>query len=143
MKTRTSLLMIALLLFAISLLFAEDAIFVDDIYGTWVNADYNEKGINAKVVINPDNTSQWYKRVTDTTDPDYEAAIVFTDSWYDEDGNHWIKFTTTWSFKGNTTYWLSMINESGTVWEKVQSGSDYPEELSPIAGTHSIFYRQE
>ena len=143
MKTRTSLSVIVLLLFAVSLLFAEDAISIDDIYGTWINPDYNDKGLQAKVVINPDNTSQWYKRVTDTTDPDYEAAITFTDSWYDEEGNLWIKYTAVWSPKGNISYGLSMINQSGTVWEKVQSGVDYPEKLSPIAGTHSILYRQE
>jgi hypothetical protein len=142
MKAR-ALLFVIVLLFAVSMLFAEDVISLDDIYGTWINADYNEKGIIAKVIINPENTSQWYKRVTDTTDPDYTATITFTDNWYDKDGNLWIKFTTVWSHKGNTSYWLSKLNESGTIWEKVSSGVDYPEELSPIAGTHSILYRQE
>jgi len=141
MKTRTLVLVIVLLV-AVPLSFADDKISIDDIYGTWINADYNEKALMAKVTINPDNTSQWYRTLTDT-DPDYSANITFTDSWYDNDGNLWIKFTTVWTHKGNTSYWLSKCSDSGIVWEKVSSGIDYPEELSPIAGTHSILYRQE
>ena len=140
MKTR-ALVMVIVLLIVVSLLFAEDKISVDNTYGTWVNSDYNEKGQAAKVVSNPDNTFEFYNTETHT-ETTWTAKITITDSWNDSEGNLWIKFIAYWNESDATSYYLSKHSNSGTVWEMVGSGIDYPKELSPIAGLYFILYRQ-
>ncbi|MHA2344572.1 MAG: hypothetical protein ACXADW_22170 [Candidatus Hodarchaeales archaeon] len=67
--------MVVVLLLVISLSFAEDKISIEDIYGTWVNSDYNEKGQIAKVVINHDGSEFGYHNETST---EYYLDAVFS-----------------------------------------------------------------
>jgi hypothetical protein len=39
-------------------------------------------------------------------------------------------------------YWLNKFSKKGMVWESVFSFVDYPDELSPIGGIYTIYYRQ-
>ena len=80
------------LFLAVSLSFGEDKISIDDIYGTWVNPDYNEKGQYAKIINNPDGTYEWYSKDTDT-EPAWTGQHTITDSWHDRKGNLWVKST--------------------------------------------------
>ena len=141
MKTRMLVLLIALLV-VVTLSFAGDKITINDIYGTWVNADYNEKGQAAKVISNSDNTFEFYNADIHT-EPTWTAKITITDNWNDSEGNLMIKFIADWTESGATSYYLSKHSNSGAVWEMVGSGVDYPEELSPIAGLYFILYRQQ
>ena len=133
--------MIVILLFAVSLLFAEDAISIDDIYGTWVNADYNEKAPRAKWIRHNDGTLELYNKVNDN-ETSYTGKETMTGSWYDEEGNLWTQSITFFN-DGSMSYLLSKYSDSGNVWELVWSEAKYPDEMSPIGGNYSIYYRQE
>jgi hypothetical protein len=108
--------------------------------GTWVNSDYNEKGQMAKVIINPDGTELGYDKET-STDYYYKEEFTITDTWYDPEGNLWIK--SIWVNVFNESgYELLKLSNSGKVMEIVWSSVDYPDELSPLAGTYGIYYHQ-
>ncbi len=66
-----------------------DKITIDDIYGTWVNLDYNYTGQYAKVVINPDGIMIGYAKETDK-EAKWIGQFTITDSWHDNEGNLWI-----------------------------------------------------
>ncbi len=93
----------------------------------------------AKAICNPDDTLEFYNKETDT-EPAWTAKIPITESCNDSDGNLWIKTIAVWNEDGSTYYFSSKYSNSGTVWEMVASGVDYPDELSPIAGNHLILY---
>jgi hypothetical protein len=131
-----------ILLFAASLSFAGDKISIDDIYGTWVNSDYNEMAQFAKVIISPERMGEGYKIETDS-EPSWIWEITVADSWHDSDGNLWIKWSIVTVDTGYKAYELNKFSRSGSVWEWVHSAGDYPTEMSPIAGTYSIHYRQD
>jgi len=140
MKTRAFVLTIVLLI-AVPLSFADDKISIDDIYGTWVNPDYNEKGQYAKWVDHPDGTYELYS-VMDYPEPTYTGKETITGSWYDKEGNLWVRWTYL-NTVGEFGYGLYKFSDSGKVRESVWSESDYPDEMSPIGGNYSIHYRQE
>jgi hypothetical protein len=140
MKVRT-LISVIILLLATFVLFAGKKISIDETYGKWVNSDYNEKGQMAKTINNPDGTCELYKKDTDT-EPAWIWKYTVTDSWHDRKGNLWVKSTFVTEETGFSGYILSKYSKDGTAWENVWSAADYPAEMSPIAGTHSILYRQ-
>ncbi len=141
MKLRT-LILVVILIFATFVLSAGKKISIEETYGTWINSEYNEKGIEALVVMTSDGKIARYNSEKDT-DPLWTGNYTVTDSWYDRKGNLWIKRTfdsdTHDDFIG---YELSKYSNSGKVWEAVWQSSGYPTEMSPIAGTYEIRYRQ-
>ena len=142
MKTRMLFVLIALL-FVVSVSFAGDKITIEDTYGAWINSDYNtEKYGRAKEINHPDGTSEWYYRVTDI-EPCYTLKYSITDSWYDKEGNFWIKCIFYTIEENSTSYMIFKFSDSGKVRESVWSGVKYPDEMSPIGGNYSIYYRQE
>jgi hypothetical protein len=144
--------LVIVVLLAVSVSFAGDKISIDDIYGTWINADYNTKGQMAKVIEHPDGTYDRYLKVTDP-EPTWIAEKTITGSWYDEEGNLWVKCTYFFEEErssyqreegGKITYYgLYKFSDSGKVRESVWSVQDYPDEMSPIGGNYEIHYRQE
>jgi len=140
MKIITMFLGIALL-FAVSVSFAGDKITIEDIYGTWVNADYNEKGQMAIVVINHDGTLLGYDKET-STEYYFKNDFTITDNWHDPEGNLWIKHIWVNNEENESGYALHKLSNSGKVKETIWSQIDYPDEISPIAGTYEIHYRQ-
>ena len=139
MKTRMFVLAIVLIL-VVSLSFA-DEITVDDIYGTWVNADYNEKAPRAKWIRHKNGTLELYNKINDN-EPSYTGKETMTGSWHDEEGNLWTQSITVFNHD-SMSYLLSKYSDSGNVWELVWSEAKYPNEMSPIGGNYSIYYRQE
>jgi hypothetical protein len=142
LKIRTLVLGI-ILLFTVSVSLAGDKISIDDIYGTWINSDY-EWGVYEEVIIlNPDGTIVGYDMETDT-EPEYTIQSTITDSWNDNEGNLWIEYEGpgVGVFGDFYIYWLNKFSNKGTVWESVFSFVDYPDELSPIGGIYIIYYRQ-
>jgi hypothetical protein len=143
MKFKTLIIVIALL-FAASVSFAGDKISIDDIYGTWINSEYKFGMYEAVIILNPDGTIVGYDKETDA-EPEYTCQSTITDSWYDNEGNLWIKFDGPGVGVLNPNfylYWLNKFSHDGTVWESVFSGVDYPTELSLIGGNYIIYYRQ-
>ena len=151
MKTRM-LILVIILLFTVSVSFAGGKISIEDTYGTWVNADYNEKGQYVKEIDHPDGTYVLYLKLTDT-EPTWIGEKTIIDSWYDKEGNLWIKCTIFWEEERSsyerevggqsTSYRLYKYSDSGKVRESVWSYQDYPDEMSPIGGNYAIHYRQE
>jgi hypothetical protein len=138
------LIITSALLFTVSLIYAEDKISIGDTYGTWVNADYNERSEVALVIFNPDGSAVGYAKDTDT-EISWTAQLTITDSWYDEDGNLWIKREGDLVSGARTYfyYWLEKYSSDGSVWEYVWRGSGYPTEMSLIGGNYEIHYRQD
>jgi hypothetical protein len=116
--------------------------------GTWVNEKYDGTFYTtAKIVILPDGRELDYLRVSDTT-PQWEGRSTSEEEWIDAEGNYWFKGHGIWHDYGTNQneqewFFLSKINASRTVLESVTSGADYPEELSPIGGQYSIYYKQK
>jgi len=116
--------------------------------GTWVNAKYDGTWFTpAKIELLPDGRELDYLRISDTT-PEWEAKSTDEEKWIDAEGNHWFKGYGIFHDYGtnqNEQKWfvLSKINASRTVLESVTSQADYPEELSPIGGQYSIWYKKQ
>jgi len=141
MKSVTLIFMIVLF-FSISVSFAENKITTEDTYGTWINADYNEKYGRAKEIHHPEGISEWYSKVKDTK-PAFTLNYTLTDSYYDDVGNLWMKYTFLTIEDGSTGYIIFKFSESGKVRESVWMEARYPDEMSPIGGNYVIHYRKE
>jgi hypothetical protein len=143
MKTILFVLVI-ILLFAVTISFAEDKIRIEDTYGTWVNPDYNVRDPAEVIICKPDSTLIGYSKATDI-DIDWTLQYTITDSWYDDEGNLFVKYegALNWAQQSSHLYFLNKFGNDGTVWEMVWSGVDYPTEVSLIGGNYSIRYRQE
>ncbi len=119
----------------------------EELYGTWVNKDYNIGTYKAKRIFNADSTHQCYA-VDDSNNVIAKGDLVISDKWSDSEGNIWYKFIfpewTHGSITGNTLYYLAKISDSGKILETVASGIDYPTELGPdvLLYTYNINYRQ-
>ena len=144
MKIRT-LFLVIILLFVISVSFAGNKITIEDTYGTWVNSDYNDKGIEAVAIMTSEGKIIRYNSEKDT-EPYWTGNYTVVDSWYDSEGNLWLKRTfdsDTHAREDFIGYELSKYSDSARVWEAVWKSSGYPTEMSLIAGTYEIRYRQE
>ena len=142
MKARTFVLVI-LFCVAVSLSFAVDKISIDDVFGTWVNSDYNDELWKAgKKVTNPDGTDLAYGKETDT-EPAWKTEFTIIDSWHDKEGNLFVKGTFVIKEENKSGYYLDKLSNAGKVKETVWSQADYPDEVSPIGGIYEIYYRQE
>jgi len=156
MKTRTlasiMILVLAVLIIAGSCATGKKAYVAqedEELYGTWVNKEYNDWHYHAKHVINADGTIFLYP--TDNSPRLIEEdKYIITDKWHDSEGNIWYKAIITYQVqksieKTTPTYVLAKISNSGNILETVKSGVDYPTELSPDAlqYKYEILYRQE
>ncbi len=147
MKTRT--LVLVFLIMAVLIIFGSCAtgqkahvdkkMSIEDIYGTWIS----NTARFAKVILYDDGTWELYEKATDT-EPIYTAKMTITDSWYDQEGNLWVKMIIVGK-TGDTVhiaYDLDKFHKSGIVWESVWAENDYPDDLSTTAGKYNILYRQ-
>lgn len=122
---------------------------IEDLACTWANEEYDHiaSPISAKVVITADGIARTFDLIADTkVRSTYELSIV--ESWYDENGDIWFK--SVWERIGavaevtptNIYYFLNKLSNSGTVWESCEKTSDYPTELSRLAGSLMIYFRR-
>ena len=116
----------------------------EELYGTWVNPDYNTETSPAKTLLNPDGTSLSYWK-EESTLVATRGNFSITDKWSDSAGNVWYKITYTWKMGGysETGYELARISNSGKTYEYVSSRAEYPKELSPKHPSYSIYHRQQ
>jgi len=156
MKTR-ALLSILILLLAILIISGscatEKKAYVakenEELYGNWVNSEYNDSFHRARHIINADGTIQLYSTDISTRVAE-EGEYIITEKWYDSLGNIWYKAIVTGHVMGSikrTTpvYVLVKISNSGKTLETLKSGVDYPNEFDPDAliYRYEILYRQE
>ena len=115
-----------------------------EIYGTWVNPDYNEiMEAAAKITFSPDGRQNRYGIDTATG---YEGVeFVITNKWIDSKGNVWFTTRNKVDFHSLWFYMLIKISDSGKTLEFAEAGSDYPTEINPdnITYRYQILYRQE
>lgn len=122
---------------------------IDDLAGTWTNEEYDHiaSPISAKVVITADGVMKTFDLIADTkVRSTYKLSIV--ESWYDENGDIWFK--CVWERigpKGEVSktkiyYTRNRLSGSGAIWESCGKASDYPNELSKLAGSLMIYFRQ-
>ena len=121
----------------------------EELYGNWVNSEYNESTHRARHIINADGTIQLYT-IDNSTRVNMENKYIITDKWYDSAGNIWYKAIITERASSavkttNPIYTLAKISNAGKILETVKSGYDYPTELDPdtLLYNYEILYRQE
>jgi hypothetical protein len=120
----------------------------EELFGTWINPDYDDTGKNGKIIIKPEGTYDEYDNSnSDSTFLKWGYSI--TDKWTDSDGNTFYKFivkdiSTEDSDYKHKYYFLAKIDKTGNVYEHVFTyfGQDFPSEVDPNHGHYSIFNRQ-
>ena len=120
----------------------------EELYGTWVNQDY-EESYAAKIVVKPDGTWDEYT-LSNSNSPFAVTEYAITDKWTDSEGNIWYKFLEIHQDvkvlqNPDTYYILSKIDKSGNIWEMLWASIDYPTEFDPddVRYNYRIRYRQE
>ena len=116
----------------------------EELYGTWVNPDYNTETFAAKTLLNPDGTILYYWK-EESTVVATRGNFSITDKWSDSEGNVWYKTTYTWKMGGysESGYELARISNSGKTYESVYSHPECPKELSPKHPSYMIYHRQQ
>ena len=111
--------------------------------GTWVNEDYDTaQGWASKRVIRSDGTYDFFGDSSDTERMGYGEYKAIVDTWTDPEGNFFYKATFTVHLTTSVLYQLGMISSSGTEWEFVMSGIDFPPEIDANHGLYAFYYRQ-
>jgi hypothetical protein len=120
----------------------------EELFGTWINTDYDEVQIAAKIIFDPNGVVRAYPTVSITKEW-MIGKFTISDKWIDAEGNIWYKWLRT-EAKGMSMsdtsehYYLGKISDSGRVLELNYSGYDYPTEVNPdsLKYAYSIYYRQ-
>ena len=100
----------------------------EELYGTWVNEDYNSSSKYAIFEWKADGTFIVYRKTTDEI-PFEDGTYTITDKWTESNGDIWYK--TTWDiyYFGRSGYMLICISNSGSTLESANSFSDYPTQI--------------
>jgi hypothetical protein len=147
MKTRT-LCIILILVLAILIIFGSGASRkpayiskVYEIYGTWVNPDYNTNpGIAAIRVYHPNGEVNRYSENTATAAGSGE--FVITNKWAGSKGTIWYTTIEKYPFTFDVYRILNIISNSGKTLEQTWTLSDYPTEIDTEHSRYAIYYRQ-
>ena len=113
-----------------------------EIYGTWVNPEYEKQGSYQKVVFHPHGKIDFYPAI-DSTKSLVHGEFVITNKWTDSDGN--VSYTIISRFDWDPLSWyygLTKISNSGKTSERQRSISDYPSEFDTSNANYRIYYRQ-
>jgi len=119
----------------------------EEMYGTWINEEYNSCVFPGKLVVNPDRTWEMFVSISDS-DPFSTGKFLITDKWTDEEGNVWYKnevYVFSYlevEYPGDTVsaYEIWKIDKYGTMKENWMGNTDYPTNLAPLRAR--IHYRQ-
>ena len=119
----------------------------EELYGTWVNFDYNASAENAKRIIISDpgirdeanGTIFFYTREYDEQ-PEGGITFRIEEKWKGDEGNIWYKIEP---FGMMVIYELWKISDSGDTLEIASTRQNYPDEIDPNHVNYRIYYRQE
>ncbi len=146
MKPRTLILAVILItavVFGIGSCISDKMAYISkeyEIYGTWVNPDYNKENLPGKVVFHPNGKMEDYGA---DTGPAFsiKGEFVTTNKWTDSKGNIW--YTIIFKFYVQYEYGLFKISNSGKTLE-FAFGNEYPKKIDPsdIHSKYLILYRQ-
>ena len=148
MKTRTLvailIVVIAVLVLVGSYVMAQDAYVLkedEEIFGTWINTDYDEIRKYSKVVIKPDGKSEYYNA---TTYSDFDKGeFVISNKWVDSIGNIW--YTVSEEIPLYMIHYKSLykLSNFGRTLQTIFNTREYPTEIDPDDTRYAIYYRQE
>ena len=116
----------------------------EELYGTWVNEEYNDSPRSAIWEFKADGTFFKYRKTTD--DISYEdGTYTITDKWTESNGDVCYKIFLKIDYLAMSGYELRCINNSGSSMEAASSSSDYPTRIDRTKGSwgyHGIHYRK-
>ena len=120
----------------------------EELFGAWINPDYDEAYEGGKIIYQPDGIKQGFSTAAITKEW-WNNKFTITDKWIDDEGTIWYKWLRT-DIRGRVLkshsdyYYFGKISESGKVFEFSYSGSDYPPEINPdnLRYNYRIYYRQ-
>jgi hypothetical protein len=131
----------------------------EELYGTWVNPEYEEKKYwyrTAKRVIDPDpnmfseniksdigepNGSMGYYAQISDTETSHEATISIIEKWTDSEGSVWYKIKYYFYTYHPIGYMLCKISDSGSTLEFMVSDWHFPD-FDPSSSEYYIYHRQ-
>lgn len=113
----------------------------EEIYGTWINPDYDRINMSARIINKPDGTVESYSTLFLPV-PICTGARTIINKWTDSVGNIWYKSIEK-SIGCGAYYELHRISNSGKTWEHAYSSIDYPAEIDPddVTANYRIYYR--
>ena len=110
----------------------------EEIYGTWVNTEYDWLSRAQKLIMYPDGRVEYFPKESDTS-PTFAGTFTIIDKWTDSEESIWYKL----HFRGDWfRYELDKISNSGTTWEYVSNPAYYPVEIDPTHPNYGIHYRK-
>jgi beta-lactamase regulating signal transducer with metallopeptidase domain len=117
----------------------------EELYGTWINPDYDKFIFKARMINKPDGTYQAFLTLNSPLSV-YSGIITIVDRWIDSKGDIWYKCTVDGARGDGCScfYELHRISNSGSTWEFVFSSIDYPEKIDPddVTLNYRIYYRE-
>jgi hypothetical protein len=117
----------------------------EEIYGTWVNADYSVGTSGVRLVIGSDGKFAEYGTETSTR-PEWSGTFNLTEKWTDSSGESiWYKAVFSVDQTQTIYYFLIRISDSGTVIESEFRSITYPTKIDPNdlrSTNYTIRYRQ-
>lgn len=127
--------------------FGEKLVYVpkenEELYGTWVNEEYNSMIINARWDWKSDGN--WASYPNTTGEPNWKGKYSITEKWTDDSGAVWYKMTWKNEIYGKSGYGLIRIGDSGLTMETAFSFSAYPTKIdstTSLWGYGGIYYRK-
>ena len=111
-----------------------------ELYGTWVNPDYdNKEGFYPKVVFNPNSKMDFYSVSTASKPTPLQGKFFITNKWTESKGTIW--YTFIFNAPAEEFYSLVKISNSGKTLEWIMS-TDYPKEMDPESTQYQFYNRQ-
>ena len=121
----------------------------EELYGTWINPDYEEKAKPGKLTYDHNDVVRSYNTITSTKER-WNWKFVITDKWIDDKGNIWYRWLITEAKFGaiydtEKQFYSGKISDSGKVLEYSYSTYNYPVEVNPdsLKYNYFIYRRQE
>ena len=116
----------------------------EEIYGIWVNEEYDATSAHARWDWNSDGTWASYSQTTNV--PAWEGKYSITEKWTDVEGNVWYKVKWEDMHTGYDGFGLCKISDSGNTIEQSFSTDDYPAKIDPnkpFSAYAGIHYRKQ
>ncbi len=111
-----------------------------ELYGTWVNPDYdNKEDRYPKVVFNPNSKMDFYSGSTASKPAPLQGKFFITNKWTESKGTIWYTFILY--YVAEEVYTLAKISNSGKTLEWFMS-TDYPKEMDPESTQYRFYNRQ-
>ena len=138
-----SIFVVVVMIFAGSIATGQDAYLAkedEELFGTWINTDYDDNWRCGKIVFTSNNMYEehaWsYSEL-----PGLKFEFTTTSKWTDSDGNTFYKLSST--APGRSAYFFSKINANRNIYEDVWSTIKMPTAIDTENVNYRIYYRQE